>query len=232
MLVLAALSTSVFAGDSYLGLTLAPEFEFGFQDETYYGGLDITEKKDFSNGYFGIGAEWTNFFGDGGHVGLSIAFTYNIPMYTKAGDITADDTLFDYQLVPKVGLALRFGLTDKMSLEAGAGVLFAMSEGKKTEMEVTYSTSQVSFDAYGKLGMIYKFTESWALRAGFDISYTLFASTSYQWTYPSGHSEGDDIDQEFGTIQWARKVSALFLFYEEKSEASTILRFNASIIWQ
>ena len=56
MLVLAALSTSVFAGDSYLGLTLAPEFEFGFQDETYYGGLDITEKKDFSNGYFGIGA--------------------------------------------------------------------------------------------------------------------------------------------------------------------------------
>lgn len=49
MLVLAALSTSVFAGDSYLGLTLAPEFEFGFQDETYYyRGLDITAKKDFS----------------------------------------------------------------------------------------------------------------------------------------------------------------------------------------
>lgn len=213
MLVLAALSASVFAGDSYLGLTLAPEFEFGFQDETfYYRGLDITAKKDFSNGYFGIGAEWTNFFGDGGHVGLSIAFTYNIPMYTKAGDITADDTLFDYQLVPKVGLALRFGLTDKMSLEAGAGVLFAMSEGKQTEMGATYSTSQVSFDAYGKLGMIYKFTESWALRAGFDISYTLFASTSYQWTYPSGHSEGDDMPTANPDMSFTPYIGAAFCY--------------------
>ena len=99
-----------------------------------------------------------------------------------------------------------------MSLEAGAGVLFTMSEGKKTEMEVTYSTSQVSFDAYGKLGMIYKFTESWALRAGFDISYTLFASTSYQWTYPSGHSEGDDIPTANPDMSFTPYIGAAFCY--------------------
>lgn len=80
MLVLVALSASVFAGDSYLSLNLVSEFDFAFQTVDVNG---FEYEKDSSNGYLGIGAEWTNYFGDSLIAGLLLGFVYNGPIYSR-----------------------------------------------------------------------------------------------------------------------------------------------------
>ena len=163
MLVLVALSTSVFAGDSYLSL----EFDFAFQTVDVNG---FEYEKDSSNGYLGIGAEWTNYFGDSSIAGLLLGFVYNGPIYSKAGDVTAPITTLDYELIPRVGLALKFDFTDSFSLESGLSLALAIGKADRTTTEYfndgwiesnTY-TNTFTLDVYGRLGIIWKFSGSWA----------------------------------------------------------------------
>ena len=132
MLVLVALSTSVFAGDSYLSLNLVSEFDFAFQTVDVNG---FEYEKDSSNGYLGIGAEWTNYFGDSSIAGLLLGFVYNGPIYSKAGDVTAPITTLDYELIPRVGLALKFDFTDSLSLESGLSLAFAIGKADRATTE-------------------------------------------------------------------------------------------------
>ena len=134
MLVLVALSASVFAGDSYLSFNFAPEFDFGFETiEFNYGPNSTDIEKDVSSGYFGISVEWTNYFGDSSIAGLLLGFTYNIPMYTNYDGEKAPETLLDRELIPRVGLALKFDLSDSFSLESGVSAAFAIGNTNRTK---------------------------------------------------------------------------------------------------
>ena len=188
MLVLAALSASVFAGDSYLSFNFAPEFDFGFE----------------------IGVEWTNYFGDSSIAGLLLGFTYNIPMYTNYDGEKAPETLLDRELIPRVGLALKFDLSDSFSLESGVSAAFAIGNTDRTKyfpnVESTTTIESYLLDIYGRLGIIWKFSGSWGLRAGIDVAYTLMDSISTQTvtkTYmPNGYTNtstayGGDMDEMY-----------------------------------
>ena len=188
MLVLVALSASVFSGDSYLSFNFAPEFDFGFKTiEVNYGPYSTDIEKDVSNGYFGIGLEWTNYFGDSSIAGLLLGFTYNIPMYTNYDGEKAPETLLDRELIPRVGLALKFDITDNFSIESGASVAMAFGSANRVSSEnygygynETTTTVETSFlDIYGRLGIIWKFSNSWGLRAGIDLAYTVLDSITY-----------------------------------------------------
>lgn len=194
-LVLFAISASAFAGDSYLSFSLAPEFDFAF------GTIEINNhefEKDSSNGYFGLAAEWTNYFGESSIAGLLLGFTYNIPMYSKSGDFTAPEPMLDSEMIPKVGLALKFDLSERFSLESGISAAFAI--GKATDSysidlsdgrrEITETTKIYSIEVYGRLGMIWKFSKSWALRTGLDIAYIISSSTSTSGSYTFYSNDG------------------------------------------
>ena len=171
-------------------------------------------EKDSSNGYLGIGAEWTNYFGDSSIAGLLLGFVYNGPIYSKAGDVTAPITTLDYELIPRVGLALKFDFTDSFSLESGLSLALAIGKADRTTTEYfndgwiesnTY-TNTFTLDVYGRLGIIWKFSGSWGLRAGIDVAYTLMDSISTQTvtkTYmPNGYTNtstayGGDMDEMY-----------------------------------
>ena len=211
MLVLVALSASVFAGDSYLSFNFAPEFDFGFETiEVNYGPYSTDIEKDVSNGYFGIGVEWTNYFGDSSIAGLLLGFTYNIPMYTNYDGEKAPETLLERELIPRVGLALKFDLSDSFSLESGVSAAFAIGNTDRTKyfpnVESTTTIESYLLDIYGRLGIIWKFSGSWGLRAGIDVAYTLMDSISTQTvtkTYmPNGYTNtstayGGDMDEMY-----------------------------------
>ena len=195
MLVLVALSTSVFAGDSYLSLNLVSEFDFAFQTVDVSG---FEYEKDSSNGYLGIGAEWTNYFGDSSIAGLLLGFVYNGPIYSKAGDVTAPITTLDYELIPRVGLALKFDFTDSFSLESGLSLAFAIGKADRATTEYfndgwiesnTY-TNTFTLDVYGRLGIIWKFSQSWALHTGMDFAYMLLDSAYMGGSYTEHFHDG------------------------------------------
>ena len=212
MLVLFALSASAFAGDSYLSFSLAPEFDFGFDTvEVSNGGpFSIEIEKKVSSGYFGLGVEWTNYFGDSSIAGLLLGFTYNIPMYTSYDGEKAPDPLLDRELIPRVGLALKFDLTESFSLESGVSAAFAIGNTDRIKYvpsgDITTIIETFLLDIYGRFGIIWKFTGNWGLRAGIDVAYTLMDSISMQTvtkTYmPNGYTNtstayGGDMDEMY-----------------------------------
>ena len=117
---------------------------------------------------------------------------------SKAGDVTAPITTLDYELIPRVGLALKFDFTDSFSLESGLSLAFAIGKADRTTTEYfndgwiernTY-TNTFTLDVYGRLGIIWKFSQSWALRTGMDFAYMLLDSAYMGGSYTEHFHDG------------------------------------------
>lgn len=101
-------------------------------------------------------------------------------------------------MIPRVGLALKFDFTDSFSLESGLSLAFAIGKADRTTTEYfndgwiernTY-TNTFTLDVYGRLGIIWKFSQSWALRTGMDFAYMLLDSAYMGGSYTEHFHDG------------------------------------------
>ena len=185
VLVSLALCASVFAAESYIGASVNSKFDFGFEE---FDGV----KKDFNEGYLGLGVDMATYFGESANWGMSLNIDFNFPLYI-ASDGNALTNFITWEIYPALMFNFKYDFTDELSLESGVGVAmgFGMGTAEMIDEYNSYYDYELKYlrtvlDVIGNVGVIWKYSDAWALRGGVNVSYTII--DSYTATaYRDGH---------------------------------------------
>lgn len=198
VLLACMLSAALFASESYIGASINSKFDFGFEE---YENV----KKDFSEGYLGFGVDMATYFGESANWGMSLNIDFNFPLYI-ASNGHAITNFITWEIYPALMFNFKYDFTDELSLESGVGVAmgFGMGNAEMFDGVDSYYDYELKYlrsvlDIIGNVGIIWRYSDAWALRGGVNISYTVL--DSYTATgYRNGHETSDGAGMAPGSI--------------------------------
>ena len=194
VLVVCTLCTAVFASESYIGASINYKFDFGFEK---YENV----RKDFNEGYLGLGVDMATYFGESANWGMSLNIDFNFPLYIASNGHSIPN-YFTWEVYPALMFNFKYDFTDELSLESGVGVAMGFGMGTAESIDPYYDELKYLrsvLDVIGNVGIIWKYSESWALRGGVNVSYTIL--DSYTATaYRNGIETSDGVGMSPGSM--------------------------------
>ena len=178
--VLAAVVCPVFAGESWIGVTTGPAFEFAYSED-YKSMLNSETVTDFN---WDVNVEGAYYFNEAETIGigakLGLGFNYGTTAdkdYLKRIG-SEKNPMAGMKIAPAVTFQYRLGLTDALDLRMGAGVQYIYTMGNKTEQNTPYgkvSPIEMAFhnlEIIGSTDIVYSIGD-FQIFGGIDLGFTV-----------------------------------------------------------
>lgn len=141
------------------------------------------------------------YFGESANWGMSLNIDFNFPLYIASNGHSIPN-YFTWEVYPALMFNFKYDFTDELSLESGVGVAMGFGMGAAESIDPYYDELKYLrsvLDVIGNVGIIWKYSESWALRGGVNVSYTIL--DSYTATaYRNGIETSDGVGMSPGSM--------------------------------